>query len=51
MLQGALCFITKPAGINELRTLLSAIAGTPVSRLTHILQKLENNISSFIVCS
>lgn len=51
MMGGALCFITKPSGINELRTLLTAIVKTPVSRLTHTLQALENNISSFIVCS
>ena len=50
MMLGAMCFITKPWGVNELKTLLSAIAHTPVSKLPAALQSLEKNVSCFIVC-
>lgn len=50
MMLGAMCFITKPWGVNELKTLLSAIAHTPVSKLPATLQSLEKNVSCFIVC-
>lgn len=50
MMTGAMCFITKPWGVHELNTLLSAITRTPVSRLPATLQSLQNSISCFIVC-
>jgi CheY-like chemotaxis protein len=50
MMSGAMCFITKPWGVNELNTLLSAIAHTPVAKLPAALQSLQKNISCFIVC-
>jgi CheY-like chemotaxis protein len=50
MMLGAMCFITKPWGVNELKKLLSAIAHTPVSKLPATLQSLEKNIGCFIVC-
>ena len=50
MMLGAMCFITKPWGVNELKILLTAIANTPVQRLPATLQSLEKDISCFIVC-
>ncbi|HUP12732.1 MAG TPA: response regulator [Niastella sp.] len=50
MMTGAMCFITKPWGVNELNTLLTAIAKTPVTKLPAALQSLQKNISCFIVC-
>lgn len=50
MMLGAMCFITKPWGVNELKKLLSAIAHTPVTKLPATLQSLEKDISCFIVC-
>ncbi len=50
MMTGAMCFITKPWGVNELNSLLSAIAHTPVQKLPGTLQSLQKNISCFIVC-
>lgn len=50
MMLGAMCFITKPWGVNELKKLLSAIAHTPISKLSATLQSLEKEISCFIVC-
>ena len=49
MMLGAMCFITKPWGVNELKKLLSAIAHTPISKLPATLQSLEKDISCFIV--
>lgn len=50
MMLGAMCFITKPWGVKELKKLLSAIAHTPVAKLPSSLQSLEKDISCFIVC-
>ena len=50
MMTGAMCFITKPWGVSELNTLLTAIARTPVAKLPAALQLLQKNISCFIVC-
>jgi CheY-like chemotaxis protein len=50
MMHGAMCFITKPWGVNELKKLLSAIAHTPVAKLPAALQSLEKDVSCFIVC-
>jgi CheY-like chemotaxis protein len=50
MMTGAMAFITKPWGVNELNTLLTAIARTPVAKLPGALQSLQKNISCFIVC-
>ncbi|MBO9205141.1 MULTISPECIES: response regulator [Niastella] len=50
MMHGALAFITKPWGVNELKKLLSAIAHSPISKLPQTLQSLEKEISCFIVC-
>jgi CheY-like chemotaxis protein len=50
MMLGAMCFITKPWGVNELKTLLSAIVHAPISKLPVTLQSLEKNVSCFIVC-
>jgi CheY-like chemotaxis protein len=50
MMTGAMAFITKPWGVNELNTLLTAIARTPAAKLPAALQSLQKNISCFIVC-
>ncbi|WP_205509639.1 response regulator [Longitalea arenae] len=50
MMLGAMCFITKPWGVKELKILLSAIAHTPIPKLPSTLQSLEKDISCFIVC-
>ncbi|OQP44552.1 hypothetical protein A4H97_09275 [Niastella yeongjuensis] len=50
MMHGAMAFITKPWGVNELKKLLSVIAHTPVAKLPTALQSLEKEISCFIVC-
>ena len=45
MMTGAMCFITKPWGVNELNTLLTTIARTPVAKLPAALQSLQKNIA------
>jgi len=50
MMHGAMAFITKPWGVNELKKLLSVIAHTQVAKLPAALQAVEKEISCFIVC-
>ncbi len=50
MQKGAICFITKPTNMNELKDILSSIAGNVHTNLIKTLQFLSNNTSTFIVC-
>ena len=50
MLQGAVCFITKPSSIRELENILSSIAESMPDDLEEALRYLSNNANTFIVC-
>ncbi len=47
---GALCFITKPSNLKELRIILSDIVVSASSNLKKALRELSDKSSSFIVC-
>lgn len=50
MLKGALCFITKPSNLKELKNILSQIAQNVHGNLEKSLRTLSNTSSTFIVC-
>lgn len=50
MQKGAICFITKPTNIKELKNILSSIAGNVHNNLEKTLRNLSNNTTTFIVC-
>jgi len=50
MLKGAICFITKPSNIKELRNILASIAQNVHGNLEKSLRTLSNTSSTFIVC-
>ena len=50
MQKGAICFITKPTNMKELKNILSSIAGNVHSNLEKTLRLLSNNTTTFIVC-
>ena len=50
MLQGAVCFITKPSSLRELENILSSIAESMPEDLEEALRYLSNNANTFIVC-
>ncbi|CAN5614001.1 response regulator [soil metagenome] len=47
---GAICFITKPDNIRELKKILSVIYNNISGNLYKALQALSNETSTFIVC-
>jgi CheY-like chemotaxis protein len=50
MLKGAICFITKPTNVRELKNILSQIAQNVRGNLEKSLRTLSNTSSTFIVC-
>lgn len=50
MLKGAICFITKPSSLNELKSILSAISKNVHGNLENCLRSLSNTAATFIVC-
>ncbi len=50
MMNGAICFITKPTDINELKHIISSIAGSVHGNLDSKLKSLSNSSRTFIVC-
>ena len=48
--RGAICFITKPSSVKELREILAAISNNVHKNLEGTLQRLSNTQSTFIVC-
>ena len=50
MQKGALCFITKPSQLTELRNILRSIATNAKHNLQGTLRTLSNSSASFIVC-
>lgn len=50
MQNGAVCFITKPSSLKELRHILSSIAGSLPNNLEKTLRQLSNTAGTFIVC-
>jgi CheY-like chemotaxis protein len=50
MLKGAVCFITKPTSLKELRHILSSIAQNVHVNLEKCLYTLSNTSTTFIVC-
>jgi DNA-binding NarL/FixJ family response regulator len=50
MLNGAVCFITKPSSLNELKHILSSIASSLPNNLEKTLRHLSNTAGTFIVC-
>ncbi len=50
MLKGAVCFITKPSNVNELKYILSHISTHVHDNLQKALQTLSDTASTFIVC-
>ncbi len=48
--RGALCFITKPSSVKELRDILAAISSNVHNNLQRTLQNLSNTATTFIVC-
>lgn len=50
MLNGAICFITKPTDLNELKYIISTIAGSVHGDFENKLRSLSNSTNTFIVC-
>lgn len=50
MLKGAVCFITKPTSLKELRYILQSISQNVHSNLEKCLRALSNTAATFIVC-
>lgn len=50
MLRGAICFITKPTNVKELKNILSQIAQNVRGNLEKSLRTLSDTSSTFIVC-
>lgn len=50
MMLGAVCFITKPSSIKELKNIVDQIAGSLPHNLEKTLRTLSNNVNTFIVC-
>jgi CheY-like chemotaxis protein len=50
MLKGAICFITKPSNLKELKTILSSISQNVRGNLEKSLRELSDTSSTFIVC-
>ena len=50
MQKGAICFITKPTNIRELKNILSSISQNVHGNLENSLRTLSNTSSTFIVC-
>ncbi|MEP6464846.1 MAG: response regulator [Parafilimonas sp.] len=50
MLKGAICFITKPSNLKELKSILSSISQNLRGNLEKSLRELSNTTSTFIVC-
>lgn len=48
--KGAICFITKPTNISELKNILSSIAGNVHNNLERTLRALSDTATTFIVC-
>jgi len=48
--RGAICFITKPASVKELKDILHAISHNAHNNLQKTLMTLSNTASTFIVC-
>ncbi|MEP6682715.1 MAG: response regulator [Parafilimonas sp.] len=50
MLKGAICFITKPSNLKELKNILSSISQNVRGNLEKSLRELSDTSSTFIVC-
>jgi CheY-like chemotaxis protein len=50
MQKGAICFITKPTNIKELKNILASIADSVHNNLEKTLRNLSNTINTFMVC-
>ncbi len=50
MQKGAICFITKPTNLNDLKSILSSISGNVHSNLQKTLRVLSDTANTFIVC-
>jgi CheY-like chemotaxis protein len=50
MMNGAVCFITKPSNVNELEYILTTIVQGYAKDLKGTLLSLSNNSTTFIVC-
>ena len=49
MMLGAVCFITKPSSVSDLRNIIATISSTPANDLTKTLRRLSNT-SAYIIC-
>lgn len=47
---GALCFITKPSNLSEIRRIISTVAGNLPYNLAKAIKALSDNTSTYIVC-
>ncbi len=50
MMGGALCFITKPTSLKDLRNILTQITASPLNNLEKTVRNLSNTANTFIVC-
>lgn len=50
MLKGAICFITKPSSVSELKKILTTITQGMPDRLEPAIRSLSNSAATFIVC-
>lgn len=50
MLSGAICFITKPTSLRELKNILSSISHNINGNLENCLRTLSDTSGTFIVC-
>lgn len=50
MMNGAICFITKPTNFNELKYIISSIAESMPHQLLPTLRRLSESTTTFIVC-
>ena len=49
MMLGAVCFITKPSSVKDLRNIIATISSTPANDLTKTLRRLSDT-SAYIIC-
>lgn len=50
MMNGAICFITKPTNFNELKHIISSVAESLPHQLLPTLRRLSESATTFIVC-
>lgn len=50
MMNGALCYITKPSSLSDLQSILKSISESTPHALESKIRQLSNTVNTFIVC-